>query len=111
MKVGIDITKNQRFSQIIVEYKKYSKILSEKEIAIFKKITLEKRKLEYIASRFDTKEALYKAINNNIPYNKISVLNNETGKPYIECEELKNENINVSLSHEDEYSIAIIIIE
>ena len=111
MKVGIDITKNERFSKIIGEYSKYSKILSEKEIAIFEKISLEKRKLEYVASRFACKEALYKAINNNIPFCKISILNDETGRPYIECEELKDKNISVSLSHEDKYSTAIVIIE
>lgn len=105
MSVGVDIVKNARFQSFLNDEKKIDKILSLEEKEVFTSFTSEKRKLEYIASRFSGKEALYKATNENIPMNQISILNDETGKPYIK----NKKDIEISISHETDYSIAFVI--
>lgn len=109
--VGIDITKNERFRSFLGEERKISKILSDSEMKFFSNLKLEKRKLEYLGSRFATKEALFKATNINFSFNQVSVLNNKSGKPYIVCDFLEKDSIEVSISHEEEYSIAIVLIK
>ena len=109
-KIGVDITYNKRFVAFINDEKKYSKILSSKEIEVFNKISNDKRKLEYIASRFAAKEAIFKAINNKASFREISILNNEDGSPYVE-QSFTNCVIRISLSHETDYSIAFVIID
>lgn len=109
--VGIDITKNERFKSFLNDERKFSRILSIKEIEIFSKIKSEKRKLEYLGSRFASKEALYKATNISFNFNEVSVLNNESGKPYVLCNFLDTKMIEISISHEEEYSVAIVLIK
>ncbi len=106
--VGIDITKNIRFKSFIDEEKKVLRILSEEEYVVYSNLKLEKRKLEYLGSRFAAKEALFKATNISFNFNEVSVLNYENGKPYIMCNFLDKSDIEVSISHEEEYSIAIV---
>lgn len=109
-KIGIDITDNKRFLTYINDEKKYSKILSKDEINVYKRFTSDKRKVEYIASRFACKEALYKAINIKFSLPDVSVLNYEDGTPYIK-QNFCNKTISVSISHETDYSIAMVLIE
>lgn len=107
-KIGVDIVKNSRFYEFIDDYRKLGRILSNQELEFYSLINNEKRKLEYIASRFASKEALYKAgITNN--FNNISILNDDSGKPYVLCD--TNKQIEISLSHEDEYSIAFVLVK
>ncbi len=106
-RIGVDIVFNSRFAEFVDDYKKLSRILSVEELEYYSTIKNEKRKLEYIASRFAAKEALFKAgITEN--FNSISILNDETGKPVVICNSLKP--IDISISHETEYSIAFVII-
>ena len=109
--VGIDITKNERFVSFLDDDRKISRILSSKEILVYSQIKLEKRKLEYLGSRFACKEALFKATNKNFNLNEVSILNYENGKPYIECSFLDCDKVEVSLSHEEEFSIAMVLIK
>ena len=109
--VGIDITKNDRFRSFIGNERKIIRILSIEEVEIFSNIKLEKRKLEYLGSRFACKEALYKATNISFNFNEVSVLNSKSGKPYIVCNFLDTASIEVSISHEEEYSVAVVLIK
>ena len=109
--VGIDITKNERFKSFLNDERKISRILSESEKQVYFNIKLEKSKLEYLGSRFACKEALFKATNISFNFNEVSVLNNECGKPYIVCDFLDSRCVEVSISHEEEYSIAIVLIK
>ena len=104
MGIGVDITKNSRFENIIKDYNKIQKILSIDEIEIFNTFNSDKRKIEYIASRFACKEALFKATGNKISFNQISILNDENGKPYVK----NKKDIEISISHETEFSIAFV---
>lgn len=110
--IGVDIVKNSRFEEMINDEKKYSRILSDKEIQVFSDITAKKRKIEYLASRFAAKEAIIKAINKtNVSFNyrDVSVLNDTKGAPYVEFNFKVNFYILISISHTDEDSLAFAV--
>lgn len=105
--IGVDIIENERFNAFLDSDQKLKKILSLDELNIYNKITLKKRKLEYLASRFAAKEALFKAgIKDD--FAAISILNNDDGSPYVVCSE--DLNIKISLSHNNSMSIAMVVI-
>lgn len=109
--IGIDLVEHK---DINIEDERFVKrVLSELEYARFLKITNKKRQLEYVASRFASKEALFKAFKKyerSIDLKDISILNDpKTNAPYILCEKL-NQEVELSLTHTDNYSIAIVIL-
>ena len=105
MAVGVDLCK---ISRISLDERFIDFVLSDKEKeAMNKRI----KKEEYLASRFAAKEAFLKANHKGlgeIKMNEIEVLNYENGAPYIVYNNIVYEN--VSISHEDEYAIAVVII-
>ncbi len=110
-KIGVDISENSRFVDMVKDKKHYEKILSLKEIMIFESFLHEKRKIEYLASRFSAKEALFKACNKKFNFNEVSILNHEDGNPYIEASFLDDYITHISISHEKAYSIAFVVLE
>lgn len=120
---GIDIVENERIKKLI---EKVPSSIND----IFSKIELEYCQAKVypyqsFAARFAAKEALLKATDSHIlRYNlsKIEVSNKNSGKPILtlQSEELTKKiqsllgkqdfSINISLSHEKEYSIAEVII-
>lgn len=111
---GIDIIENKRFESRINDEKFIKRILSPKEIAVYKKINHPNRQMEYLASRFSVKESLIKALDNQLDrfnYCDISVLNKESGAPYIEVNYDIKGDILVSISHASEYTITQVIIQ
>ena len=73
--IGTDITDNNRFKDFINDSKKIVRLLSSKEIEKFNLISNDERKIEYMASRFAAKEALFKASNKKFNMNEVSILN------------------------------------
>ena len=76
-------------------------------------------KYECYAARFAGKEAVYKALSpdnySGAVFTEVEILNRENGKPYVVLHgELKkvvgDVNIEISLSHEREYTIAMAIV-
>lgn len=109
MNIGVDIIENERFAFLLEDENKLARILSNKEIKQMDQYIAYSRKLEFIASRFAGKEALFKAgIKDN--YNTISIINDENGKPFVECESCNDYNILISLSHNQTQSIAFVIV-
>jgi holo-[acyl-carrier protein] synthase len=111
--IGIDIVRNERFKEMLVDEKKYSRILSAKEIEVFRSFNSEKRKLEYLASRFAAKEALVKALSKtkiSFNYTDVSVLNEENGAPYVEFAFKTDIYVLISISHTEDDSIAFVIL-
>lgn len=107
--VGIDILK---ISRVKLELSK--KILSDEEEKVFNDIELEKRKLEYLAGRFSVKEAIIKAIGNTnykITMREITILNDNSGKPYIKKPIYNDIKFFISLSHEKDNCVGLCIIE
>ncbi len=106
--LGIDLVEHKDFVNIKIEV--IERILSDLELNRYNSITNEKRKLEYICSRFASKEAIFKAYKSGdktLNYKDISILNKENGSPYIV---LKGEplTLEISISHTDNYSVAIV---
>ena len=110
MQIGIDlvehkdiINKDERFIQ---------RVLSEQEYIYFCSIQNKKRKIEYVASRFACKEAIfkcYKSSSSGCNFSDISILNKENGAPFVLIHNKKVE-LQISLSHTDNYSIAVAIL-
>lgn len=98
--VGVDIVKISRFNDVSEHF--ISRILTNEEKEEYLKRS---NKTQYLASRFAVKEAYFKATQ-DIHYLNISVLNDENGMPYI----LDKKNIHLSISHEDEYVVAYLIL-
>ena len=103
--IGIDLIENKR---IDVNNQKFIEcILTKKEIEILNN-KKGRKKLEFICGRFAAKEAIIKALNNENPHMlEIEILNEKNGAPYAI---FKNYNILVSISHEEDYTVAIAIV-
>ncbi len=110
MKIGIDIVEHSKVENKSIEFIK--RVLSTQEYNIYILIKNKKRQVEYIASRFASKEAIFKAYkdgNKTLNYKDISILNNDNGSPYVSSL-LLNDDINITISHSDNYSIAFVLI-
>lgn len=120
---GIDIVDNRKIKKLMNKSNNsLNEIFSKKEI----EYCLNKKNPEVsFGVRFAAKEAILKAINAHVlefDLTKIEILNNSDGKPYVKinCEILQNRIkkilnkesfiINLTLSHEKEYSIAHVLI-
>lgn len=109
MEIGIDLVEHKDL--LGKEERLAPRLLSEAELEKYHSFTSPKRKLEYLASRFAVKEAIFKVYKKGdltLNFNEISVLNHEDGSPYISSTKIKAE-LKVSLSHTDNYSVAIVV--
>ena len=118
IKNGIDIIEVKRIEDSIKQHGEgfLKRVFTEKEIEYCesKKVN----KFQSYAARFAAKEAVFKAISGavsnkyEVNWQDIEILNDETGRPYVNFSNklqklgLKNENIEVSLSHIKEQAIA-----
>ena len=113
MRVGIDIIENKRINKIL----RYNtnKIFTKNEIEYCKKY---KKFAPHFASIWCAKEAVCKATQCEIKIDEIEILHNEKNYPYVFINN-KIENylkinklnkIEISISNEKKYSIAICII-
>ena len=114
VKTGTDIIEVERIKESIEKLgdKFLNRVFTEKEIKYCeeKKLT----KYEHYAARFAAKEAIFKAISPlldnkfSIDWTNIEILNDNQGRPYavMSKENLKNINIDISLSHIKEYALA-----
>ena len=100
MKIGVDIVQNNR-----VNLRVANKIFTSNEMHQFEEINNDDAKTQYIASRFAAKEAIIKATNKKYSFLEIEVLRTN-GQPKVNIE-----NIELSISHEKDYSIAFCIYE
>ena len=117
VKTGTDIIEVERIKESIEKLgdKFLNRVFTENEIKYCeeKKIT----KYEHYAARFAAKEAIFKAISPlldnkfSIDWTDIEILNDNQGRPYavLSKENLKNINIDISLSHIKEYAIATVV--
>ena len=121
---GIDIVENYRLKEILLKKKSNFKkrIFTINEVAYCEK---KSNSISCYAKRFAAKEAFVKALGigfrKNINFKDIEVVNNAYGKPYIFINKkiankirtlfkIKKFNILLSISDENKYSIANVII-
>ncbi|HBT50815.1 MAG TPA: holo-[acyl-carrier-protein] synthase [Petrotoga sp.] len=111
--IGVDIVKVERINE-----KNVQKILSKKEKEVYDTFKGQKRKKEYAAGRFAVKESLIKCFKRFIPFSEITVLNKQSGEPYLAEESVKylfekfggNGTIHISIAHEREYAVATAVV-
>ncbi len=114
--VGTDILEVSRIEKSLKLNRFVKRVFSSLEYELFEK---KKMNPQTIAANFCGKEAFFKAVGTGIQFsemNKVSVLRNENGKPYIHLEgklAKKYENIDfyISLSHTEEYAVAFVTAE
>lgn len=114
MDVGIDIELTNRFKGKPEKF--YSEIFCPEEILYANKF---QKPYEHFCAFWCVKEAVVKAFSNlTLPFDKICVLHDIHGKPYIkmtpeiekELKAKKLSEIKISISHAGEYSTAICIL-
>jgi holo-[acyl-carrier protein] synthase len=114
--IGIDLVDIDKIKKTIkMRGKKfYSRVFSEIEIKIIENAISrnENRGFEKAAGYFAAKEAFLKAVGRglfSIPLNKITVLNDESGQPYIELG--NNISAKVSITHDKGFACAVVIVQ
>ena len=108
--IGVDIVEFDRISRVFDNGKFVDKILSDKEKKVFTSIKNEKRKLEFLAGRWAAKEAIYKAAPDlciNKAFKDFSILNHESGAPYLD--EPLGSQIMITISHSENYVVAFVV--
>ncbi len=120
---GVDIVRNSRIKKAVNNYNFIKRIYSTSEIRDSKKIL---NKTNFFAKRFAAKEAFVKSLGTGfrggINFRDISIKKDTSGKPSIYIGKkikhlikkkfkINNFQILLSLSDEDKYSIAFVIIE
>ena len=110
--IGTDIVKIERIEKVCEKQTFLQKYFSPAENELF---VQRKKKPETIAANFAAKEAFSKALGtgfSDMKLSEIEVLRDALGKPYIRYEKAEPDwNIHVSLSHEQEYATAFVVIE
>lgn len=109
--IGVDIADNARFESLGEGFLK--RIFTPLEIS---EGELRAKKGEFFASRFASKEAFSKALGTGLvglSPREIEIIEDEKGKPSIRLLKAldKEYKIHLSLSHEKEMSIAMVVIE
>jgi len=103
METGIDIVK---ISRIKLTEAFINKILTEKEKEEYLLIKSDKRRKEFLAGHFAFKEAVFKATGDK-HYLSYSLLHEESGKPYAD----NHPEIKVSVTHDGDYAVCIVIVD
>lgn len=96
MRIGCDIVQIQRIRPSLAH-----KILSENEQKIYEKLK-DKRAVEFLAGHFAAKEAIFKTLDKEIELKDIEITYDRVGRPLCNIE-----NIEVSISHENDYAMAV----
>ncbi|MFA1822572.1 holo-ACP synthase [Virgibacillus oceani] len=113
--IGIDIIELERIRKNIRKNGRFiRRILTEKEREIYQILQNERRKAEYVAGRFATKEALAKALGTGIgklSFQHIEVLTDKNGAPTVHAAGCEDYYIFVSITHSREYAAAQVVIE
>jgi holo-[acyl-carrier protein] synthase len=102
--LGVDLAKLSRFAN--KDEKFIKKILTVNEFKQYSELNNE-RKIEYLAGRFAAKEAYYKAKNNSkLGYHDVEILDD-----YFNGPQISDKSANISISHDGEYVVVVVIVE
>ena len=114
IKTGVDIIEIDRVKKCIedTDGKFCERVYTKKEIEYCE--NKKSQKYQHYAARFAAKEAVFKAISvllpnkYNINWNDIEILNDDNGRPYVNIlnQDIKAEDIDISISHCKEYAVA-----
>jgi len=114
LSTGIDIVSIDRIKNILNSSKRerfLKKIFSSNEL---KEAKLRQNEAQFFSGRFAAKEAVRKATStpesfSNLSFKSIEVFNYDSGKPGVN---IKNDSvIDISISHDGNYSIAFCVVQ
>ncbi|GIW47176.1 MAG: holo-[acyl-carrier-protein] synthase [Deltaproteobacteria bacterium] len=116
--IGIDLVYIPRIKKLLDKWGNTFKkrVFSDNEIAYSEKHL---KYENHYAANFAVKEAFFKAIGRGFRFKDIETLRDEHGKPYINlygeakktASTLKISSIHTSISHDGEYSVAVVLLE
>lgn len=113
--VGIDIVRVPRIKDLVDKWgnKFLERIYTESELDY---CLTNRRRHEHLAGRFAAKEAIVKAVGKKLPWKSIEVLSESNGRPvalvYDDKEEgFLKENLHISITHIEDYALAMVILE
>lgn len=114
MNIGVDIVEISKIKNFVDgNIDSLSRIFSAEEIKYCGQKKHVKSKYQSYAARFAAKEAFIKALDDKtINFCDISVENKESGKPVLKIldDKYKNLKTDISLSHSDNYAVAMVVI-
>ncbi|QTX02655.1 holo-[acyl-carrier-protein] synthase [Candidatus Phytoplasma luffae] len=109
--IGIDLVEIEEIKKRSIE-KISERILSDLEKNIYNNINHKEKKISFLAGRWASKEAIFKAYqkgNSTNNYRDWSILNNpQTGFPYVKHD--SKCKIMISISHTKNYALAFVIL-
>ena len=113
LSIGTDIVKIGRIKNLSKDIKFLNKIFSDKELAY---CNLYSDPSIHLSGKYAAKEAVKKAllsakVVDHISIKNIEVLNNPDKSPYVKLSAMKEFKCKVSISHDEDYAIAFVIIE
>lgn len=100
MQIGIDIVKIERMASLISDKEATRKVFQEAEIC---------DDAETMAGFFAAKEAYFKAKGKKDDWLTIEIKKNNYGRPIISTAD--KDNVHLSISHDGDYAIAMVIIK
>lgn len=117
--IGTDIVEIARIKRLMKNQHAIDRLLTKKEAEL---MANRAKPHEFFAGRFAAKEAVSKAFGVGIskcPPNEVEVLNDDLGAPYVvlydnakKLQESKNATkIFISITHEKEYAVAMVVLE
>lgn len=117
--VGVDIVRIERFRPWVKQGKKLARFFHPREIEV---CLSKERPAESLAARYAAREAFAKAIGSGlrgIRFDDMWVEQDEQGRPFLRLKGAAEKNfaesgagsIHLSLSHEEDYAIAFVVIE
>lgn len=107
--LGVDMERLDRF--IKPQDALIQRILSATEYPLYQALTSSKRKAEFLAGRFVSKEAYkkaYQTFKTPLNFTDVSILNRPDGSPYIVSKYRPNDTLQLSISHTDDSVIAVV---
>lgn len=117
IRTGVDIIEIERVKNSIEETgeKFCEKVYTKREIEYCESKKIQK--YQHYAARFSAKEAIFKAISldlknkYDIDWKDIEILNDESGRPYVNIlkQDIEINSIDISISHCKEYAVASVI--
>lgn len=121
---GIDIAENERFEKMLVagDMAFFHRVFSPHEREYCDKYRTPRMQAQHYAARFAAKEAFVKALGTGfrqMNFHDVEVHNDALGAPFLEIsgkaaellQERQAKRIHLSLSHSDNYSVAMVVVE
>jgi len=106
--IGTDIVSIKKLKRTINNSPSFiRKVYTSKELEIANSLT---NPLNFYATRFAAKEAIFKATNAKFEFNEIEILKGSDGKPLPKIINHGDIKIKLSLSYDEDYAIAFCIV-